>query len=626
MWLKKNSNNNLKSTFLKTNIHRKNGGLMKKPAMLIVAMATLTMLVANVSIASIPAPPVNQNLGFDDKDFNDITASECLRCHGNNTSDRHHFLYSNDMPDGVCSATTDPTPRDCYLDEDCVTASPICSNSGDPCVVDADCPRQYQHPICTTLPYCAGTSAAAKIDGSLYNGGIYDCLTCHEERTVDSVTVFLVERDCMVCHEQLPNSPSVHHLDEEMVGAKAGNCKICHGNIVDDMDDGHLISGYAPDDITPEPVTTELSCSDAGWGETLPCSTDADCTPPEYGTCESGTCGNPSLCSNGGATCTTDDDCTVKGATCDPQKAGVATQGACNFCHDAGTDAATGMLVEDNHDTHHGTGVYKDRYGNTYDEAICSWCHYQGSPSNDGGYDPLSIRTCEGCHGMESLHSIQADSNSDNAITVGAELYGYGHVGIDDPTGDSDCTGCHGNVYGTSMTLPGPGFIVPSIDVKNVINTIVANSDAQITIPGNAFTNDAFTSVIELTPVIGGDTLVIIPSAISVDSITATLNVPVGLYTLRAAKSGVESNMVMLLSAGAEVIISNVECEDTTVTIEGSNFGAEIPAGIQSFMNVIQDGIKLTIVSWTDTIIVATGGNCNGGPVTVNGLFGSATR
>ena len=85
MWLKNNSTNNLKSTFLKTNIHRKNGELMNKPAMLIVAMATLLMLIASVSIASIPAPPVNQNLGFDDKDFNDRTASECLRCHGNIT-------------------------------------------------------------------------------------------------------------------------------------------------------------------------------------------------------------------------------------------------------------------------------------------------------------------------------------------------------------------------------------------------------------------------------------------------------------------------------------------------------------------------------------------------------------
>jgi hypothetical protein len=43
-------------------------------------------------------------------------------------------------------------------------------------------------------------------------------------------------------------------------------------------------------------------------------------------------------------------------------------------------------------------------------------------------------------------------------------------------------------------------------------------------------------------------------------------------------------------------------------------------------MNVVQDGTELAIISWTDTQIVVSGYDCDGGSVTVNGLFGAATK
>jgi hypothetical protein len=362
---------------------------------------------------------------------------------------------------------------------------------------------------------------------------------------------------------------------------------------------------------------TELQCSNGGAA----CTVDGDCTVSSGATC-----------SNTGDACAIDDDCTVEGATCDPHKADVARAGGCNYCHDAGDDVASGVAVIDNHDNHHGTGVYKDRYGNTFDDGVdrCSWCHYQGNPHNDGGYDPLAIKNCEGCHGMESLHSIQADSNGDGVINVGEELAGYGHIGADDPTDPehgSDCAGCHGKVVAQGI-LDGDLVIAPTIDTTNAITTIVANSSAQVTITGNAFTNDGYTSTLKLTPDVAGNTVAI--NAITADSITATISAAPGIYTLVADKSGVESNPIVLIATSVEVTITSIktscgDCEGT-VTITGSGFGAEIPAGIQSFMNVVQDGITLTIASWTDTQIVATGGNCDGGPVTVNGLFGSATK
>ena len=254
---------------------------MKKLAILIVAMAALSMFFASVSIANVPAPPVNQTIGLPDVEFDGNTEAECRVCHDSGMPDRHHLLYGSSMPQGICSATTGVcansgndgtecasdaicdnstgtaecviTDRECYTDADCVVGIGICSNSGDPCNVSADCPRQYQNPVCTTTPYCAGTSAAAKIPGSQDNGGVYGCLSCHEESTSGNVTNFLIERDCLICHEQLPNSPSVHHLDEAQVAAKAGKCVVCHGDVVDDKDDGHEIPTYEPSLVKPWP-------------------------------------------------------------------------------------------------------------------------------------------------------------------------------------------------------------------------------------------------------------------------------------------------------------------------------------------------------------------------------------
>ena len=44
------------------------------------------------------------------------------------------------------------------------------------------------------------------------------------------------------------------------------------------------------------------------------------------------------------------------------------------------------------------------------DDSRCFWCHDVFLP------DALDIRVCEGCHGLDSLHNIQADSNGPGNI------------------------------------------------------------------------------------------------------------------------------------------------------------------------------------------------------------------
>ncbi len=69
------------------------------------------------------------------------------------------------------------------------------------------------------------------------------------------------------------------------------------------------------------------------------------------------------------------------------------------------------------------------------------------------------------------------------------------------------------------------------------------------------------------------------------------------------------------------------ECSGGVLTIRGSGFGDIPPAGAEEWLNVMQGSDnQLTIIKWTDTKITATGATCDGSEITVNGLFGSASK
>ena len=290
--------------------------------------------------------------------------------------------------------------------------------------------------------------------------------------------------------------------------------------------------------------------------------------------------------------------------------------GGCNFCHDPGIDTETGIDVIDNHDTHHGSGVYKTRLGGS-DSDICAWCHKNGDGHN---HDADRIRTCENCHGFESLHNIQADSlNPANpgTIVVGAEDPWYGHIGIDDPTGASDCWGCHGF---TTASAPASGPVVPMLTGASAL-TITAGEETSLTLNGVAFTNEIgdFTWLSEVK--IGDQMLM--PTIVDQGEMTVTIPaLQAGIYDLRVVKGDVESNPIAI-NCVPGVVIDDIACEGGVLTVTGSGFGAEQP-GAEEFINVKMNALSLEITSWSDTQIVATTPFC-GGEVTVNALFGSAS-
>jgi hypothetical protein len=243
---------------------------------------------------------------------------------------------------------------------------------------------------------------------------------------------------------------------------------------------------------------------------------------------------------------------------------------------------------------------------------------------------------------MESLHNIQADSTAfDNigTIVVGEEDYGFGHVGATNPITGDDCWGCHGFFKASAAADTGP--ITPYIS-DSTKELIIAGTDTSITLSGSSFTNYSGTteykSIFKLTAQDGSEEYLTLEE---LTNSSATLiipgNTPAGNYKLRAVKMG-KNYMIWSLSnpvsisvkepivIGSQTVRSTCGGCKGEMTITGSGFGDQSPAGAEIYINVMQNTVPLNITTWSDTLITATGAACDGSEITVNGLFGSATK
>ena len=463
------------------------------------------MLLLQQVWASVPPPPANQFIGINDGVFNDLTEEDCRVCHDAAVPDRHHLLYGSEVPDP------------------------------------------------TDAPFAVP-------------GESFDCLSCHEviDNGIDPIS-FIVESDCMVCHIQGSSFElTVHHRTDEALGnlPQGPDCKICHGSLVDNMEDGHFIPTYEPTLRTPKP----------SGGDGLPLNNE-----------------------DNGA-------------------------GGCDYCHSTGTssstpgiDDPTGILVYSNEDTHHETGFWGGMGAHGF---VCFWCHDDALPLE------AKIRVCENCHGPNSLHNIQTDSDGDGLITPGVELPGYGHIG-----NPNDCWGCHG--FSASADLPTQfGSIIPYIhDIS--ASVLTANSEAVLVLDGSAFKNTSgdteVLSTIRLTPDFG-DPIELTPDTISENRMTVTISgtTPIGNYALRAVKIDKISNPIYL-SIKPEVVVTAADCDELegTLSISGHGFGDTPPEGTEEIINVKLGGVPLDITSWIDDSIYASVTSCSG-VTTVNALYGSA--
>ncbi|MHB8864920.1 MAG: hypothetical protein ACYC6N_21135 [Pirellulaceae bacterium] len=384
-------------------------------------------------------------------------------------------------------------------------------------------------------------------DGNGIPDTTYACLSCHDAS-------FTPVRDCIVCH-----TSNAHHRTPAAIG---NDCVSCHGDVVDNIHDGHYIPTYAPSQATPS----------SRRGDGLPLNSRRE------------------------------------GA------------GACDYCHD--DDGLAVPLIRNTAELHHATSYAVDG------SLDCLLCHDM--------YNPLSIRVCEGCHGPDSLHNIQADSpqaSSLGTIVVGGEDAGYGHVGRDFGPGDSDCWGCHGF---SMASAPRSGPIIPTVYSSNVAS-MRAGSNATITLKGASFTNTLGTTLYESDVALtaaDGSAVVLTPDII-LDAGTLVVTIPghaaPGNYNLQAVKGEFASNPAVISILPTVTITSALA--NGSVTITGSGFGGYGQGSGTTVTGNVLSGrvrgtrkktVQGTIISWSETKIVARFRETPQ-TVTVHSVFGHAS-
>ncbi len=518
------------------------------------SMLPLMLLINTVVSASVPPPPVNQNIGIPDGVFNDMTVEICLGCHGDPENapapvnpgylpDRHH-LWVNE-PIGSYSASPYP-----------------------------DKSANGTH-TCTTCHLVDWVDDPSSPDGGYFK---------FAQNPTDPGF-----RNCLNCHTQTPGIASVHHLTQK---AQETKCHLCHGSLIDDPTDNRHIPDYEISLITPWP------------GDNYDTSSQSNQYDP------------PVAAYNG------------------------RRKGNCAHCHYSGTDEASGKVIPDNFNTHHGTGVGQPNSGSVH---TCTLCHDLTPPNH-------TIRGCERCHGISSLHNIEFDHKGDG-ITPGKEEPFWGHIGS-----PANCRGCHGNFAGAGVEAilqsgegPSSGTnVVPTFDSVGMrgrgmrggrggmwsATTAGAGEPRTLTFTGSGFTStlDSPNGPVELVA-----NVVLIDKAGNSREFEASAATPTflevrlpddlapGSYDVYLAKGRVRSPVSNLVIT-PEVIIDDVDCDNGTITVNGSGFSG--------YLNAIDSGTRIfdtasldncTVTAWTNARIIADCGSDTAETIKVEGVFGSAT-
>lgn len=614
---------------------------MARSLLLTVVVSGLTLLIVGPVPGDVPAPPVNQTIGMLDTVAGNLDEADCRVCHSSGVPDRHHNLYGEPIPGAPddeiytclgCHGDNFTVVRDCL----------VCHNDGSPhhateAAIALDCKSCHgdlvdnpgdDHYIPTYDPSLVTPYRGLNGDGyenapyptpDLQSDGSGSVAPADVTVTEAGPPFFTVTEIGPLGTVHTRNEPnqlkfkpagdnndffigSTHHGGEEYsVVFNAGSPTGASW----DADSQTLTVTVDETQTAAELVSTiNTATGEVDVEATLGYDGDdpeADRLPPEHYEPIGG----------------------------DPPNSRGFGAGSCSYCHD--TDGTlddngdpAGVIVN-NHDTHHeimgALGGFPAR---------CNICHdYSTVGEQSGPNFDSAIRTCENCHGPDSLHNIQADSpNADNigTIVVGGEDAGYGHVGRDAGPDDSDCWGCHGFPMAAAVKAPGSGPLIPTLYTSGLA-MMNAGTDTTVTLNGSGFTNTAgnlrFESRVRLTAD-DGSTVTLNPDTMSQDLMTVTIpgTMAPGNYNVQAVKAEFASNPTVI-SVTPKVSISDATADAGRVTINGSGFGG-YAEGSTTAVTGTDTSVNGAIVSWSDTTIVAEF-DASPSEVTVDSVFGTVT-
>ncbi len=380
-------------------------------------------------------------------------------------------------------------------------------------------------------------------------GEVYTCFSCHK----------IEWNELSLRYELSDNFKDCHNCHKEQNGAtvhhltpqaQALNCKHCHGDRIDNPNSGH----YIPYDKTPTNFTPRTSRGKGPNGE-----------------------------------------------------------GACTFCHKAGVDSASGIVVNSNAINHHSTGVGQGGVSKLH----CTLCH-----DSSAGTD-WAIRRCQNCHSVNSLHSIQADSNGDGIIKIGEELPYFGHVGNE----KADCKGCHTGYFELEDALDMLTKASISPEISNLSTfKIVLGVDTTLNVSGVALTdvlsNKRTKSVVTMANKDGKE-IELIPDFVSETSLTITVpnSLSLGNYYLRVKKGLKNSNPINVVVIPS-VIIDKVDTSNELLIVKGQGFGKYMD-GLGSKTKISLGESICSVDSWSDDKIIAQCAlEC--GELVVDSIFGKS--
>jgi hypothetical protein len=423
-------------------------------------------------------------------------------------------------------------------------------------------------------------------------GTPFGCGDCHPS-TPGIGNGILLDRSCVDCHNgtdfwadsslgaHVGNFSRPHHVDTSNDTALIGNpaagrqCNFCHGSFVNNYNDSHYKPTYATDFmITPFATfkATNFSQPDGLGGNKV--------------------------------------------------------WGGCLSCHDP-NPAAT-PAIGSNHDNHHKEILGFGRFGGktsfqnaSTPGAACFWCHViaPGSTSplrfnitNDftgellvramevrnstieatDVFEPGTTNItfngtgCEKCHGVPSLHNIQF-----NYVQNGPQ--GLGHI-----NNNLDCYGCHNSWLPATDFVP--GALIPV--VNSVSPSVIAVGTATtLTITGENFVNDVYTSVVTV------DGVTYAPTSITDSQIVVSIPaLSAGVHELQLVKGGDTLSKLSTLTVAPNPQIISARLSKGVITITGTGFGTKPATNTQLYVSVKHAGNQITSTSisiWSNTQIKA---------------------